>query len=657
MSEPFKYQYQVLSDEELAVMAGHYEMFNDAKLQHDDDYEELDEMTIDEFVEFNAKTAQSYIEPRVNASDTAINTGAPREKLLDVASNILKLNLQPEILAFSDTNAEDTSLGRSFTHLVKKSYELEGDDVKQQLRILYILEQGTIYLEEAWTPYTKKRKKIRNKRPSSVNTGYSDIQWSARDLTEYMCEKNIIDITGVFLGNMREFDINKQPYIFTREVMSRAQAKAIYGNWDNWDYVPQGIRSTFDSGEEGDVPYRDFRLYTIEDQQVEVIKYQNVWEDEYQIYLNGTMMLPVDFPMPWEWTAQGDEGKCYSITKVVLEPISPYFAMGKSMMSKVRVHAELLDEMLRQMLRKTKQSTNPPVGNLTGLKLTDRLFDPGVMWEGVNPDRIKKLIDHQGVTASEYEFYRMLNQGLDNMTVSPTFQGQEGQRNKTATETMELQRQAQLALTFTVFSVRLMEERLAYLRTQNILENWTRPIDIEVIDEVNGIVRNKYRRVTVENAEMGDEVGTAQISFIEDEPTPEMRRKTSYDLLNEQVGENATGINRSFISVTLLRRYRISWKARVNPSERESSNLNKLLLGEELAQVGQYFGAQAMNMDGYKKRFAKTWGRNYEDIFIPNDLAQMQAALGQPGAQQGEMVDRAKANVGAQAMKQPQTTL
>lgn len=653
MKEEIKYQYQVLTDEQRATITRHHDEFVRSRDVRDIGHDELDQMSIEESVEFNAKTAQSFIEPRKNATDINIVTGIPREKMLDVVSNILKLNLQPDVLAFNEDDQSDSELGKLFTYLTRKSNELEGDDVKQLLRMLYLLEQGTIFIEELWVPHTKKRKKMYNKNPESVGDGFSSMTWEAKDLTTYMCERRIVDITSVYLGNIKEFDINKQPYLFTREVLDYDYAKSIYGNWDNWDYVHKGKRSAF-SNEEDDVPYRDFRLYELEDNQVEVLKYQNIWTDEYQIYINGVMMLPVDFPLPWEWTAQGDEGKCYSITKIVLEPISPYFAYGKSMMSKIRVHAELLDEMLRQMVRKTKQSTNPSVGNMTGQQLSNRLFDPGLIWENVNPDKVKSFIQHQGVTQSEYAFYNVLKETVDNMTVSQQFQGQDSGRPKTATEAADLQQQAQLALTLTIFSVRLMEERINYLRVQNILENWTRPIDT-VVDEVNDTIRYKYRKVSLDNADFGDEVGTAQIAFIDHVPEEEERKDVSYMLLNEERGKGKTGSKRGFLSVPLLKNFRYSWKTRVNPSERESSNLQKVLFGEKHQQLMAFFGPQAVNMEALKKSFAKTWGDKYEDLFTSSSMSDMQAMMAQggqsAGMNQSELLDRAKRNTGMAGIK------
>lgn len=632
-------QWQILSVEEQAKVQQHHLEFITARDTRDQDHDEFDKMPLQKWVEFNAKTAQTFIEPRKNPTDINIITGIPREKMLSIGSNILKLNFEPEVSAFSDSNDQDQYLGKTFTHLVRKSNEMEGDETKSLLRILYLLEQGTICVEEAWTPYTKKRKFWKDRSKLDPATGFQGTEWYTREMTTYHAERRIIDLTSMYFGNIKQFDMGKQPYIFTREVMHIDEARAIYGGWAAWQYVKAGDRKMMGDHGEDDVPYRDFRLYPLEKDQVEVIKYQNIWEDEYQIYINGVMMLPPDMPLPWEWTAEGDEGKAYSITKVVLEPISPFFVYGKSLMSKVRIHAEVLDEMLRMLVHKTKQSIKPPVGNMTGMTLSGRLFDPGVIWDGVNPDKLKSLITHSGVTPSEFQMYGLIQKTVDSLTVNPTFQGQNTRESgTTATEVLEMQRQAQLNLGFVMFAVRLLDEKMNYLRLQNVLENWTKPLDTELFTEIDAVtkqekqgLRNKYREVSVNNAQLRDRIGTAKIKFIDDVPDAATRRKVSYELLTEE-RRSKKSEEKMFISLPLLRRVKWSWKVRSNPSERESNDLKRVMFGEEYMQALNFFGPQSINQESYKKKFAQVWGRKFEDVFVPSNFADLQTIMGQRGA-------------------------
>jgi len=298
-TEDVTYQWQILDEGQENALSRHYSEFVSARDQRDGTHYEFDGMSLIEKVEFNAKTACSYIEPRKNASDINIVTGIPREKMLAIASNILKLNLRPEALATDQNDDQDAELSRAFTNLLRKSNELDGDEEKQLMRVMYLLEQGTCLVEEAWVPRSKKRKIPKDRTKMDPANGFKDLEWYTREIQYYHAESRILDLSQVYFGNIKQYDINLQPFLFTRVVMHVKEAEAIYGNWSEWKYVHAGNRSLFGEDGSDSIPYRDFRLYELESEQVEVVVYQNVWEDEYQIYINGVAMLPYGFAIPW----------------------------------------------------------------------------------------------------------------------------------------------------------------------------------------------------------------------------------------------------------------------------------------------------------------------------------------------------------------------
>ena len=613
-------RWQVLDPLQQASLKRDHELFINSRDARDQAHDEFDGMNIKEWVEFNAKTACSYIPPRKNSTDVNIVTGSPREKMLSISSNIFKLNLEPTAQAFSKEDIPDKETGRIFTYLLKKANFLDRDEEKKLLRLLYLQEQGTVLMEEGWVPRTKKRKIVKNRETFNPQKGFKDVQAKIEEITHYNCERKLIDLLSFYPGNIKQLDLDKQPYVFTREVGNYSEIESIFGKWDNWDFVHPGKRVLFGDNGEDDVPYRDFRLYNLEDEQIEMIKVYDIWEDRFQLYFNGTMMLPADFPLPYDWVGEEDEGKCYPFTHQVLEPFSPFFFYGKSLMAKLRVHSELLDEMLRMMVHKTKQSIKPPVGNMTGNVLSPRIFDPGTMWDGVDSNKLGKIIDHQGVTSSEYNFYSLLKGNMDQLSVSQSFQGQAPDKQATATQIVTQQRQAQENMTIALFSVRRMEEKASYLRLQNLLENWTKPIDTKTDGKVMHPV---YRSVTVDDVNLGDQTGQAFIQMTDFEPkTEEERRKMSYDLLTKK-RKAKTPKEEMLLSIPMLKKAKYYWRTPVNPTPRESDDLNKVLLSEKFTQAMNFFGPNALNMDFFKKNFSAVWGDKYSDVFVPNSTADL----------------------------------
>ena len=128
---------------------------------------------------------------------------------------------------------------------------------------------------------------------------------------------------------MTKYLIEDQPFIFTLQVMRYEEAEQIYGKWEMWDHVSKAKRAfTSAGGDEG--ISSAWRLATdAEVDKVEVIKYQDKVNNEFQIILNGVPMLPMGYPL----TEIAPDGE-YTITQQNLEPIRDTFAIGKSFIFK-----------------------------------------------------------------------------------------------------------------------------------------------------------------------------------------------------------------------------------------------------------------------------------------------------------------------------------
>lgn len=608
---------QVLTKEQQHYRKYVVERLVSAMNQRDQRHDEFDGMTFLENFEFNRKMANSFIPPRKNPMDTVVVSGTARSKMKAIISNIIKLNLETNVLAFDNKDDEDAELGQLLSGMIKKSKELDDDDDKKLKRLYQLFEQGTVFIGEEWVPITVTDKKIVNRGALDPAKGFEGIKWTTSQKTEYKAERRLYSTVEVFLGNIKQPAIEKQPFLYTRQVMYYQEAEAIFGDWSEWKYVQKGGTRMIDDGSDT-LPYNNFRLYNLEENQVEVIKYEDLPNNEVQIFINGVMMLPAGFPMYWEW-----EG--YSITMQILDVISDQFAYGKSFMAEIRFDVELQDQILRMLVHKTYQSIKPPTANNTGQTLSPRIYDPGSMIKGIDPTKLARLIEHNGVNNSEYQLYQLIRESIDTKSaVSPTFQGQAQPGQNTATEILEMQRQAQIALGLIIYSVSRMEEKADYLRLYNLLANWTKPIGTEV-DTVQNKLKNKYREITVSNANLGGKVGTQKIEMINEVPTQEERRSYSYERLTEE-RRSKSSFKKSRIILPILQSLKYRFFLKTNPSDRPSDNLNKVLFREKMDQALGYFG-QSVNMDYFKRKWALTWGENPQDAFSQMGISGMESLL------------------------------
>ena len=144
----------------------------------------------------------------------------------------------------------------------------------------------------------------------------------------------------------------------------------IFGKWDRWENVSKKIKK-FDN------QYGNWRLLETEDDYVEIVRYQDKWNNEFVVLLNGVLMTPVGLPLPWGY-------EDYNIAQQNLEPIHAKFAFGKSLVFRIRNKVAILDEMMRLAVLKTQKSFMPPYVNISGRVLSNRVLMPGKISYGIH---------------------------------------------------------------------------------------------------------------------------------------------------------------------------------------------------------------------------------------------------------------------------------
>src|SRR3990167_146992 len=239
--------------------------------------------------------------------------------------------------------------------VIDKTDELDGDDEKKLLRHFELLKQGTVFVEESWDDKSKKKKKLKSKFTGSI-TGTS---WDTRlEKAFARPTRTIIPGPNVYLGDITIYDASDQPFIFTVDVKPYEEAKMMFGTWERWKYVPKTLQQ-FDQSSNTGVLDPNWRLLGLKENQVEIVRYQDKWANEFALVLNGVLMTPVGLPLPFGF----DE---YTIAQQNLEPIHAKFAYGKSLVARTKNKAALLDEMLRLGVLKTQKSFVPPYLNMSG---------------------------------------------------------------------------------------------------------------------------------------------------------------------------------------------------------------------------------------------------------------------------------------------------
>jgi len=626
---------------------------NAAQEARDQKHAEFNGKTYKQYYEANEKIANTFIEVPKNKTEAPLATGTIEGKFHTLLAHISNMNLTPEVQAFDRNNMSLIELGQAFTDVMAVVSEHDGGDdggdkEKKMLRQNELLKQGTVFVQENWITKFEVKKKLKKK----YNGEFKNFAGYTEKLEKVFegCSREMLYGLNVYLGDITAFSINDQPYIFTIEQMSYDMAETLYGTFENWKFVRPGCpdKSGTDTGTGSRTIYDSkFRISGVKDSQVEIIKYQDQPHDEFMIMINGILMLPPGFPLS-EATAAGR----YNITKQILYVINAQFAYGKSFVSSGAVFelSRSLDNMLRLFDLKTRKSITPPYVNTTNRVIPSRVLDPGNITMGIPANALQAIgQESQGVTSSEYQIFKELQEEIEKSTISNIFQGQSAKSGATATEIIEVQRQAKLTLGLIVAACTLLEVKCGYLRLWNLLGKWMEPIG--TYNDGSNRYRNASRRTTIE----GYGLGERRIIPIDGAlPSPEAVRMLS---LSE---ESTYGfpVRRMYLSPKVLREAEIHWYITVEAKEDQSSSYFKLMFREMMGDAMSLLQAGAqLNIDGISDEFSKVYGVDKGKIFgggtdIPAIPPEAQVEMG--GA--GNMGGVPQAPSGKQPQPKPKVT-
>ena len=631
-----------LTPDELLFRSKIIREIEDARNQRDVSHAEFDDQTFLQYWESNAKAANSYIPPKINDSDVRTTTGTTKEKGNTVLSALLNYNLEPTIKGFDDDNLEIYDLGIAMQDAVRKSRKIESPEYDFKRILIYneLLAQGTVFVEDTHVEFRLPTKTVKDF--EMIDGKFSDFDWEEGiDKVYKECSTELINNLNVYLGNIKEFSLEHQPYVVVRRIRTRSEAQSMYGAWSRWDSVPAKITKLSEGGEDG-LKYNTWSLEPLEDGTVEEIKYYNKWSNDFMIFLNGVPMFPVKknkkgilgtFPL------SSLLGICeYPLAKGDIEPISRFFAYSKSIPAKTKVDQQVFDEMLKAIILKTRKSYQPPMANNTGKTLSKKIFYPGTIHDGVNPEKLQEIGNNIGVTPSEYNATEFIKRLIDSKSVSPVMEGQSVTGQQTAREIIETKQQSMIKLGITILGVVNLEKRLAKLRLYNILKYWTLPIDSKIETTKEGVKNtvNKYRTESIDSEFEDGKNGERIIDFREG-PHP-----TSHQVMAEEnILEAVRGkpVRKIYINPKELRAVNYNWYIDVNPTEKNTSSLKLAQFDEYIQKIIGIFVplGKSPNLDYLAERQAILQGEDPRKIWPPQQPQMPQMMPGQEATGQTDL--------------------
>lgn len=595
-------------------------------------YPEFNNLTYYQYYEANEKLANTYLEPRKNDDDVIVSGGTVETKLDALLSAVNNLNFSPDVYAYDPNNNMVESLGDALGDIIKQTEDMDGadgagDEEKKMMRQRELLKQGTVFVQDEWQRRFKVRKKLKDSYAGQFHDK-ADMWSSNLEKVFDGPSRTLAYGPNVYLGNLTEFYMENQPFVFAAYYHDFDVAKSRFEQFENWQHVVKGGVQMLQNNDMHTIFDNKWRLNQVRENQVEIIIYQDATRDEFQIIINGVLMLPIGFPL----SAVSPGGE-YNIVKQVLRPFNDKFAYGKSFTSAggIKEIAYLIDELLKLFILKTRKSITPSYINTSGKVIPKKVLSPGRITMGIPADALHPIgTESQGVTNNEFSVLKELQDRIDKTTVSPQFQGNKADGTPpTATEIEYMAKQAKLTLGLIITACTLLEKKLAYLRLFLIIENWFDPIGttVQTVDETRKIV-NQYRSTNTKVALGGGGMGERKVIPMNGTlPSPQVIRKLEHKLSKEK----GAPVKHIYLDPEGLKTAKLTWFIVINPKEKESSAVHLAKFREELTDMVSMVNLGSKpNTQGLEEDFAKIYEKPRQKLFA----TPLMPPMGAPGAQQ-----------------------
>lgn len=522
-----------LSDAEKAHQKALMQRLSLMRDQRETNLKEWDNLTYSQRYEINRQADLGYnsLVGDLDERDKnfSMRTGVTRAKDTSILSHAASFDFEPAINAYDKENRMVVELGDNTADLVKRSREIEHWQDKRYEVYREFIAQGTVFVEEEYVQKLIFQKDAKNDdgtdwKPGQKISAYKQDETPLVSVQED-CEANLILGKYVYLASLTVGDIQKQPIVATYREISYPEFKRVYGNWDRSEYVAwtvakgaryqDNISQIFNNGTMTPTQGSNYGVWGADyfwnlrnpGKNVGLVKVYEPFSNRYQLFANGVMLLPIDFPL----TKISPSG-LIPIAKGDAERI-PNFAYAKGIPANTYVDEKIYDFTYQAMMKKLLQSSEPTLSNNTGRELPRNWAKPGMAYRGIKASMLEPLlpIEARTITQSDTSYFEIVKEIINDKSVDDSFSGGTQDAGQTATVYLEQQKNTISKLFQIIDGIKALERQLIALRIANIYANWTKHesqvIQKEVVKIVDGIPqitevkkvnKNNYRSETID---------------------------------------------------------------------------------------------------------------------------------------------------------------
>lgn len=412
-----------------------------------------------------------------------------RNRVISTAAHLTAQLLIPNVFAQNDNDEEDRATANVMRELIEYNIKRSNYETAFLFGVIGALVNPVSYFK---VDYVKAYQEIWNQdgdKQKVVDDMFSGFQ------------NSLIAPEDILISNIYQFDLQKQDWIIEKKgYMSYEQAEAIYGEYDNFEHVQEGIKRIINE---------DGKFYDVVDVNgdlIEYVCYKNRRKDTEIHFLGGIYMgNPNTEYNPFTHRTNKNTPK-YNLAKFGYEPIDTMkFFYYKSLVAKMENDQLAADQQWAMFFDASTLSTYPPTITMGAGKMDRSVIAPASITEIGKEATITPLnVANPGIAL---QALREAERSLEETSISNQMGGFQGDVEKTRGESVLLQQNADTNLGLATKMIASVVKQVGELMVDDII----RYQSIVEMSELTG--KETYKTFLVDGKVKGGQDKTSYIRF------------------------------------------------------------------------------------------------------------------------------------------------
>lgn len=503
-------------------------------------YREFDGRSLIDVMDDDQRAFNTYVGPDDAEPDEAWRYKGTRpitrNKIISIVAHLTASILYPSFQAQNMADEEDKEVAEIMRDLVK--WNIMNSDYEHTFLFAVI----SMCVNPAVILHARYQKVMQNIRVRLENGEITVKQACDEVLTGI--KTHLVPVDELLIANVNEYYIQKQRFLIRRRFIDHAEARAVYGQHENFKYVKPGVRVFLDDSQKTFYEAVDEEMPTLDE---EVVYYNRMLDLEVP-FVNGIYMgAPIveDNIMTHRRMTVASDGTpisvpIYPFAKSGAEPINDMrFFYYKSVVSKLRQDQRLVDTMWRMTVDGTFLEVMKPVITSGGGKIDTSVIFPGAVTDLPADAKIMPITGLSNPTAG----YTALQSLEASMTESTQDKIQAGiidtPSGTTAYQVATARQNAKIQLGMLGKMIAYLVKEYGELMVDCIIQHQT---VAQAMDLVGDSMRLKFNKFIVPGKSYGGKQVSREIRFTEEmlglELTEESKREMEWKLYREGGGKD-----------------------------------------------------------------------------------------------------------------------